>query len=117
MTCAAPLEIAEAPELDAECGHAPGLAHLDGSRRPVALRGRAIRHGCPSHYTADVIERGAATALPENDPHHALDGHMRFAEHDGKSRACILLDPGGEVLALFVELSCIGPSTGQRANA
>jgi GNAT superfamily N-acetyltransferase len=69
-----------------------------------ALRTRAVRVSCASHYAPDLIDAWCATPAPERLPALVEAGGALLAEEDGRMLGYAILDlDSGEVDAVFVE--------------
>lgn len=79
-------------------------ASVDDIPAMWALRTRAVRAGCVSHYAPEVIDAWCAAPLPERMPSLIEAGGGLLTEVAGEIVAYAILDvANGEVDALFVE--------------
>lgn len=69
-----------------------------------ALRTRAVRASCASHYPADVIDAWCASPAPDSLPGLVAAGGALVAEQDGCMLGYAILDlDRGEIDAVFVD--------------
>ena len=69
-----------------------------------ALRTRAVRTSCASHYAPDVIDAWCASPAPESLPRLVAAGGAWVAEENGRVLGYAILEmDSGEVDAVFVE--------------
>ena len=69
-----------------------------------ALRTRAVRTSCASHYPAEIIDTWCASPAPESLPRLVAAGGALVMEEAGRMLGYAILDMGsGEVDAVFVD--------------
>lgn len=79
-----------------------------------ALRTRAIIHGCPGHYPAEVIAPWSAAPVPRSYPALVQSGGAVIAEEQGAMLGYAILDLAtGEVDAVFVDPAAGGRGIGK----
>lgn len=78
------------------------------------LRTRAIAHGCPSHYSPEVLAVWLASPAPASMRWHIEHGAGLVALDDGRIAGYAVLDPlTGEVEAAFVDPLAQGRGIGR----
>lgn len=80
-----------------------------------ALRTRAVRISCASHYAPDIIARWSAASAPDSYLRLLAQGGGLLAREDGALRGYAILDTAsGEVEAVFVDPGQGGRGVGRR---